>query len=99
MSTSYHVVALRERDADFEKHFKVLKACKDAGISLPKEVADYFGSAVDLCESAEGIGEAALEVDIDKLIATTSAMGRKDLTLDLADLPKSVKRLIFRVIW
>lgn len=78
MTTS--VILLRSKDdPQYKKFVKILKACKDAEVELPKEVDDYFGgdgldndpeSPLEISyEAKEWIrdGETGYEIDIDSL--------------------------------
>ena len=47
MGMSTRVIAfISDQDTAYKKHAKVLIACYEANVSLPKETADYFGSFV-----------------------------------------------------
>lgn len=43
MSTYVQGFVSKENET-YKKHEKVLLACNDAGVSLPKETAEYFGT-------------------------------------------------------
>lgn len=44
MGMSYYVQGFVSPDNEqYQKHCKVLRACIDAGVSLPKETAEFFG--------------------------------------------------------
>lgn len=63
MSKSYHVVAyVDNKDKIYQKHSKVLIACLEASVDLPKQTAEYFGSS----EAYAGLLEEKLEVEIQK---------------------------------
>lgn len=96
MGMSFYVIAERERDAEFERMFKVLQACKDNDVSVPQEVRTYFGRHVDDYDDAEAVADAALDVDISKIVREVQGDYYEDHVIDLKDLPKSVVRLKFR---
>lgn len=96
MGMSFYVIAERERDAEFERMFGVLKVCKENDVSVPPEVRKYFGSHVDDYDDAEAVADAALDVDISKIVRVVQGDYYEDHVIDLKDLPKSVVRLKFR---
>jgi len=98
MGMSFHVIAERERDAEFQRMFEVLRVCKENDVSVPPEVVKFFGEKnIENYDDVETIADAAVEVDIDKLVKVVQGDYFEDRTLDLKDLPASVKRLKFRV--
>jgi len=97
MGMSFYVIAERARDAQFEAMFQVLEVCKQAGVTVPSEVVEYFGKKnVEGYEDAEAIADAALHVDISKFVKVVHGDYYEDHVIDLKDLPGSVVRLKFR---
>lgn len=61
MSTSIQAF-IPDTDETYKKHKKVLLACLDAEISLPKETADYFGEE----DPEEYLLEQKLEIELEE---------------------------------
>lgn len=97
MGMSFHVIAERERDAQFEAMYDVLKVCKKADVTVPPEVEAYFGKQnIFDYDDPRVIAEAALDVDVRKLVKEVHGDYYTDHVIDLKDLPQSVVRLKFR---
>ena len=80
-------------DAEYKKHAKVLVACAEAEVELPKQTADYFGSK----EAYEELLEEKLEVKLKNgthYKAWSSDM-QEGYEVDLTKLPKGVTKLRF----
>jgi len=98
MSTSTHIIALvPDADAEYIKHKGVLLACRNAGVSLPRETTAYFGDSnpdprllIDKLsvELEEGVHYAPYESDYEQ-----------GFEVDLAKLPKGAVKLRFYNSW
>ena len=98
MSMSTHIEAfIPDTDPDYQRHKKVLLACADADVSLPKETADYFGE--------EGPEEYLLDEKLEQELKEgvhyskwhkNSSAG---FEVDLTKLPKGVTKLRFYNSW
>jgi len=64
MGMSTHIVAfLPDTDPEYQKHKKVLLACAEAKVDLPKQTAHYFGTDYpEMCVLEEKL-ETQLELD------------------------------------
>ena len=82
-----------DTDAAYQKHKKVLLVCAEAGVSLPKETTDYFGSEFP----SEYLLEEKLSVDLKE--GVHYAVYHDDYSagfdVDLSKLPKGVTKLRF----
>lgn len=91
---STHIEAfIPDTDKDYQKHKKVLLACLEADISLPKETEEYFGYSYP----EEWMLDDKLSV---KLVKDTHYVrwGRdssEGFEIDLAKLPKGVTKIRF----
>jgi hypothetical protein len=92
MSTSIRGF-IPDTDPEYQRHKKVLLACKEAKVSLPEETAKYFGSKYpDLC-----LLEEKLEVN---LVNGTHykeyrAEMQEGFEVDLTKLPQGVTKIRF----
>ena len=87
MSTS--VLLLKDRnDLEYKKNLKVLLACKDAGVELPKEIDDYFGG-----DGLDNDPEYPLQI---KFIPTDyNAECEEGYEIDVSKLPPGTKTIRF----
>lgn len=94
MGMSTHIKAfIEETDATFLKHKKVLLACHEANVSLPKETAEYFD-----CEYPElSVLEEKIEFSLKNGVHYKEY--NKDMIdgyeVDLTKLPKEVTKIRF----
>ncbi len=94
MGMSTHILAFTpDTDAEYQKHKKVLLACRDADVSLPKETEGYFGSNDTSDETLEERLRVPLEVGIDYIKYTTE--DSEGYEVDLTRLPKGVTKIRF----
>lgn len=94
MGMSTHVIGfVSPDDEDYIKHSKVLLACSEANVSLPKETAEYFG-----CEAPE---EYLLEQKLEIKIPLTewSDDCSEGYELLVSELPKGVHKIRFVNSW
>jgi hypothetical protein len=95
MSTSVRAF-IPDTDETFQKHKKVLIACREAGISLPKESVDYFGYD----ETGDWVLEKKLEISLGKeTLKEWSDNSSQGFEINIADLPKGVTKLRFANYW
>lgn len=94
MGMSTHIKAfIPETDSTYQKQLAVFKACQNAGVSLPKETAQYFG-----CEEPyEGLEEEKLEFKLEKGVHYIKFCKNADegFEIDLKKLPKEVSKIRF----
>lgn len=94
MGMSSHISAfIPDTDATYQKHKKVLLVCEEAGVELPKETAEYFGS-----KSAEKyLLEEKLSVGLklNQHYTEYSADMSEGFEVDLTKLPQGVTKLRF----
>jgi hypothetical protein len=94
MSMSTHIVALiPDTDATYQKHKKVLLACDEADVSLPKETADYFGCTKPDTE----VLEEKLRFELIKGVhyKEYNAETSQGFEIDLKSLPKEIAKIRF----
>ncbi len=98
MGMSTHIEAfMPDTDADFIKHKNVLLACREAGVSLPKETAGYFGSDDTSNETLDERLIVPLQLSLDYV--NYSEDDRHGFEVDLTRLPKGVTKLRFYNSW
>jgi len=92
MSVSLHITAFTpDTDPEFQKHKKVLMVCKETGVSLPPETAEYFDSTTPY----DALLDERLEVELekDKHYRDYWSDTEDGYELDLNDLPDGVSKL------
>jgi hypothetical protein len=90
---STHVIFLRDKtDLQYQKFLKVLLACKEAGIDLPKEVDDYFGG-----DGLDNDPEEPLQMSFEprEWISDMS----EGFEIDINEIPPGVKTIRFYNSW
>ena len=96
MGMSTHVVGIKPPDAEWRRMKKVWDACKEAGISAPGEVYEFFeGEAPDdvgVLVDEDKLGKAVEEYNSD----SDPSSG---FEVDLTKLPKDVKKIRFYNAW
>lgn len=84
-----------DTDETYQKHKKVLLACLDADVSLPKETADYFDSQ----EPYEELLNEKLEIELTKGVHyndwETDDEYSEGFEVELKNIPKGVTKIIF----
>lgn len=96
MSISTSIQAfIPDTDETYKKHKRVLLACLDAEISLPKETADYFGET----DPEEYLLEQKLEIELvqGKHYKDWSDDNSDGFEIELKDIPKGVTKLRFSI--
>lgn len=94
MSMSSYIQAfIPDTDATYQKHKKVLLVCNEAGVQLPKETAEYFGTT----DTSEYVLEEKLSVSLKEGVHYTeySADMTEGFEVDLTKLPQGVTKLRF----
>ena len=93
MGMSTHIRLLRDRnDSDYQKNLKVLLACKEAEVELPKEVDEYFGGF-----GTDANPEEPLEIEFEaREWGNDCSQGYE---IDIVDLPKGVRTIRFYNSW
>lgn len=79
-----------ENDPTYQKHKKVLLACKDADVSLPEETKEYFGES----EAEEWVLEQKLVVHI-PMQEWSDEDCREGFELLVKDIPEGVYKIRF----
>ena len=97
MSMSTHIQAFRDMNGEFKKMLEILLFCREKGVSLPKEVEEYFGDNADYDE--DEIKDEMLEIDITSLVRDWTSTSADGYEVDVKDLPKEVKTLRFYNSW
>ncbi len=92
MSMSTYVYGLREADDRHRKLLAIKRACEDAGIEYPPEVARYF---VNGKHDTTGDYALAVEVPVEEINDDT----RTHYIVDLQQLPPGIRRLRFTNSW
>lgn len=99
MGMSTHIEAFTpDSDPEYQKHKKVLLACIEADVFLPKQTAEYFGveilPSIDLLE--DKLSVALKEGEHFKNWNDESSAG---FEVDLTKLPKGITKLRFYNNW
>lgn len=95
---STHIMAfMPDTDADFKKHKKILLACMEAEVSLPKETAEYFGEE----DAEEYLLDEKLSVELKEGVhyKDWSDESSQGFEVDLSKLPKWITKLRFCNSW
>jgi hypothetical protein len=87
MSMSTHVLGFRPPDEKWRKMKAAWDACEAAGLSIPPEVAAFFGH--------EAPDESGVEVNIKSALTRYSRECADGYEVDLTKLPKDLTRLRF----
>jgi hypothetical protein len=97
MST-YIQAFIPDTDPLYQKHKKVFLVCKEAGVSLPQETADYFHTHHS---GDDSILEDKLQIDMTLGIhySEYSSDSAEGVEVDLTTLPKGVTKLRFVNSW
>jgi hypothetical protein len=97
MGMSTHITAYKD-PSEHDKHVKVLEVCREAGVSVPRETAAYFG------DDSEGISpeawshyeiEERLETSLGSAVSEWGDDYRSGYEIDVDALPKDVKKIRF----
>lgn len=95
MGMSTHIVGFRNR-VDHDKHLAVRDVCRDAGVSLPRETAAYFGDDSEGVD-ADAWGDSEIEERLQTSLGpcATKWFGEmKDgFEIDVDLIPKDVKTI------
>ena len=95
MSMSTYVKGYRSPDdADHQKHLKVLRVCREVGVSLPEETSDYFeGVTPEYIDP-----DSTLEVDIPvhSVLPDSDTVGYEVI---LSEIPQGVHKIRFANSW
>lgn len=85
---------ISDTNVEYQKHKKVFLACKEAGVDLPKQTAEYFGSDnTDEEDLLEGKLEMKLQLGVH--YEEYSADMVEGFEVDLTKLPQGVTKLRF----
>lgn len=97
MSSSTHIVGVRDLDAEFAKMLEIKHLCEKNGVSYPKEVEEYFDTDDTTVEDDEDDLRSAMEeIDIDRAYAKMDYNEMQDCwEVDLSLLPPDVKSIRF----
>lgn len=91
---STHIMGfVSDQDPDFQRHKKVFDVCLEAGVSLPKETAAYFGDDHPYDELVDNKLKFDLEKDVHYKVY------REDMSegfeVDISKLPAGVSKIRF----
>ena len=81
-------------DSEHQKHVKVLQFCKDMGVSLPEETAEYFGDDIRIDR-----------IDPDDLLVVEIPFHKVDVDdgynyeVILSEIPKGINKIRFSNSW
>lgn len=81
-------------DAEHQKHLKVLKVCREVGVSLPEETSDYFGGI----EPEYIDSDSTLKVNI-PIHEVVPCPGSEGYEIFLSEIPKGVHKIRFQHSW
>lgn len=104
MGLSTHIKAFTpDNDPEYKKHKKVLLACIEANISLPKETAKYFNCEYkqEVDEGDKYLLEERLEIEL-KLgdhYKKWQGIDSHGFEININDIPKGVTKLRFYNSW
>jgi hypothetical protein len=94
MGLSSYILAYRDMDGEFAKMAEVKAFCDEKGVTLPKEVEEYFGKysldPIEYCK--EQMSEVILPNGVFKKSQDDS---REFFDVDISKLPKEVKIIRF----
>ena len=92
MSTSIQAF-IPDTDEAYNKHKKVLLACLEADVELPKKTAEYFGSEY----AEEYLLEEKLEIDLEegKHYNEFSKDSSEGFEIELKNIPEGVTKIRF----
>jgi len=107
MGASTYVSGVRDLDEKFESMWHLLEVCHENGVSVPKEVHDYFEEGIedfwDLSISdptwKEAYGSATAKSEARRQMQEVSLYGDGDIeygdgmVINLADIPSDVKKI------
>lgn len=82
-------------DEQYKKYLKILKACADANVDLPREIIKYFG-VEGLCV-ADAIDEVEkpLKVDAEEIKKAWSNSCYEGWEIEVKQIPKEIKTIRF----
>lgn len=98
MGMSTHIKAfIPDTDPEYQRHRKVLLACDEAEVSLPKETAEYFG-VIDFDKNTL---DDKLEFDIKNsdCLSKWKDHDADGYEIDLTKLPQGVTKIRFYNEW
>jgi hypothetical protein len=81
-------------DAEHQKHLKVLRVCREVGVSLPEETSDYFDGIRPECIDPD----STLEVDI-PVHPVHPYRGTEGYEVILSEIPQGVHKIRFVNSW
>lgn len=100
MSMSTYVQAFRDFDGNFQKMMDIKNFCESQGVSLPREVEEYFGKYS--LDDEPYIREQMSEVELPKGCKTEgddSRVNGRYIEIDVTKLPKDIKKIRFTNSW
>ena len=90
MSMSTHVIGIVPVDAKFRKMWDLRETCIEAGVSLPKEVSEFFRGPDGYDKECD---ESGMHMEIEKLpcVKEHNAESEQGYEIDIRELPEDVK--------
>lgn len=98
MGMSTHIKAfIPDTDSEYQRHKKVLVACVECDVSLPKETAEYFGNDIGNLSLLDD----KLEFDIknSNCLSEWSDYNSGGYEIDITKLPLGVTKIRFYNSW
>ena len=89
MGMSTHILLLKSKhDLEYKKNLKVLLACQEAGVKLPKEIDEYFGG-----NGVDNNPEYPLELDFEP--TKWKGKYKEGYEIDVSKIPSGTKTIRF----
>lgn len=85
MSVSLYIEGISEADEEYKAYLNVYESCRRLGVRVPDEVDRYFGGNLP--------DQNGQTVDIDSTLTDFRDRDYSGYYIDLAKLPKSVKKI------
>lgn len=87
MSNSYSVVGIKDTDYRYQKMANIYFTCKEANVTIPDEVLDFFND-----KEPNGMG-----VTVDITASMVQGLGEKHFDVDLKGLNKDIRYIRFTI--
>lgn len=95
MGMSTYVYGIKPADEDFQRMLDAWKACNSAGMSIPKELIDYFGESAETIYGPDSSGVLIhLTYEADAVTEWCSEM-QEGYEVDITKLPTDIKVIRF----
>ena len=81
-------------DAEHQKHLKVLKVCREVGVSLPDETSDYFDGIRPECIDPDSTLKVTIPVH-----EVIPCPGSEGYEIILSEIPQGAHKIRFQHSW